>query len=390
MSVFGGENPETKGERNMRRGKVLCGILTVLVMVGAGGCGIMQGRTDNVLEPQGATAFERALEYEEQQELKLAAKEYRRALEEDPADSRCWVNLGLIHEREGRKRHAVACWYKAIRVNPGDARAYNLLGNVWKENGQHTKAIAYYRRAIQADPKYADPHWNMAAAFRHLKMERDAGEHYLEFIQVASAYEHEDVVNAKIFLAELDRKGMIIDRPEAVQEPTAFAEAEPAEEPAGPSEEEQPSEPIVLEGDLADLFIGDAIQFAETEAEPDAEEEAPVAEEMTVPEVPPDVCDIGAAEEEAEQAVPAEAPVAEEMTIPEAPPDVCEPPAEEAAEPAVPAEEEKATDAEETMPDETEEDVIEKAAADLDRAEREKKMQVRAEREEKLEVRAEE
>ncbi|KPL01596.1 MAG: hypothetical protein AMK75_04250, partial [Planctomycetes bacterium SM23_65] len=277
----------------MRRAKGLCGILTVLAVGLLSGCGIMQARTDDVLEPQGATAFERALDYEEQEELELAAKEYRRALKEDPTDSRCWVNLGLIHEREGRERHAVACWQRAIRANPGDARAYNLLGNVWMENGQYSKAIAYYRRAIQADPKYADPHWNMAAAFRHLDMERDAAEHYLEFIQVASAYEHEDVANAKLFLAELDKKGMIIDRPEVVQEPTVLAGSKPAEEPVSPPEAEQAPELIVLDNDQAAIFVGDTIQFAEPDATADAAEEAPpvaeeapAAEEMTVPEVP--------------------------------------------------------------------------------------------------------
>ena len=256
----------------MRRGKQMCGILTVLFVCFASGCGFMQAKNDTVLEPVGATAFERGLDYEEQQEFKLAAREYEKALEADPSDSRCWVNLGLIHANAGRHRHAVACWQKAIHANPGDARAYNLLGNVCRENKDYSKAIAYYQRAVQADPEYADPHWNMAAALRHQDMKTEAAEHYRRFVELSADAESLDVTNAKLFIAELDSKGFT-DRPQDVDDARAVAEGEP------PAEEKPVVTITVLDDDAAGILVGETIKFAHTDTG-DARTEEPADEDV--------------------------------------------------------------------------------------------------------------
>ena len=261
----------------MKRRNVLGAILTVAAFALVPGCGLMQAKTDVVLEPQGATAFERALDYEEQQEFDLAAAEYQVALVKDPGDSRAWVNLGLLHQRAGRTRHAVACWQKAVTANPTDARAYNLLGNVWMENNDYSKAVAYYRRASEADPQFADPHWNMGAALRHMNREDEAADAYRAFIQLAGDTQREDVDKATVFVAQLGGTGLAPAH-RFVTETPAVAEAEPSAD--------EPFVDIVLsEKGTTAVFPDEVAPSCEPEAEPDAidgtvDEEAPDYEMM--------------------------------------------------------------------------------------------------------------
>ena len=264
----------------MKRNKALCGILTVLATCLLAGCSMMQAKNDLVLDPHGATAFERALDYEEQQEFDLASAEYQAAIVADPTDSRPWVNLGLIHHRAGRTRAAIACWQKAVHANPNDAYAYNLLGNVWKAQGDYAKAAAYYRRAIAADPDYADPHWNMAAACRHLGREREAAEEYAAFIEVAKASDTDDVSRARTYLAELGGKDFT-PRPRMIPGLPAVAEDETA------GGEDATVDIVVLDPAEATLRVGDEIKFSETEATPEDPGETVDADDAT----PDDVID---------------------------------------------------------------------------------------------------
>ncbi|HUW59068.1 MAG TPA: tetratricopeptide repeat protein [Planctomycetota bacterium] len=323
----------------MRCERILFGMMGVVVTAVIIGCGTQQ---QAVLEPRGDTPFERALDYEEQQEFGLAAKEYLRVLKENPNDSRAYVNLGLIYDREGRESHAVRCWQRALEVNPNDARALNLLGNVWKDQQQYLKAIAYYRRALEADPDYADVHWNLAAAYRHLEMKREAATHYRRFIAVASAHERRDVDTAETYLAELRKEGEVFD--EIAPSAPALAEAPADVAPVIPPAEAVP--PAVEE--TAPVAVVPA---------PSVWEECPAMDSMGPCAVETELT--------AEEDLPAE-------PAPDAPEDVPE------------VKEEKSTDGEATTTQRkydgtTEDELREWVAEDLDRAWRERHNQARAE-----------
>ncbi len=63
---------------------------------------------------------------------------------------------GVILERTGDLRGALAEYREAIRLSPGHARAWINLGNTWVKLGNPPEAIAAYRRALELEPDH--PH----------------------------------------------------------------------------------------------------------------------------------------------------------------------------------------------------------------------------------------
>ena len=210
---------------------------------------------------------------------------------------------------------------------------------------QYRKAVAYYGRALEADPDYTDVHWNMAIAYRSLDMKREAAGHYRAFAELASADERNDVNTARTYLAELRREGHVFD--EVVEEAPALAGAPgpvetvspPVEEAEPVLEEEAPVSAELAAGALEEGFEVELTDPCAEEAEFVSEEDVPTLEELPLCE-PEDFPEVG--DEEETTGTEASSP--------------------------------------ETQYDElTEDELRERVAADLDRAEREQKMQARAE-----------
>lgn len=63
---------------------------------------------------------------------------------------------GVILERTGDLRGALAEYREAIRLRPGRARAWINLGNIWVKLANPPEAIAAYRRALELEPDH--PH----------------------------------------------------------------------------------------------------------------------------------------------------------------------------------------------------------------------------------------
>jgi Flp pilus assembly protein TadD len=72
-----------------------------------------------------------------------------------------YVNLAIIHMRDGRNAEAHAALDKALAIDATHAAANNQLGMLLRREGQFTDAEAAYRRAIATDPQYSLAHYNL-------------------------------------------------------------------------------------------------------------------------------------------------------------------------------------------------------------------------------------
>lgn len=70
------------------------------------------------------------------------------------------VNLGIIHEKLGHGKKALAQYEDAIRDNPHEPRILQNMGINMKRAGKFTDALNYYNCAIDLDPVNPIVHYN--------------------------------------------------------------------------------------------------------------------------------------------------------------------------------------------------------------------------------------
>jgi len=107
--------------------------------------------------------FEQANQANENNNLVLAEKYYRKAIELNPNSASAYNNFGIwLAKDEGRRVEAEESFRKAIELNPNDASAYCNLGILLaKDESRRVEAEKYYRKAIELNPNFADAYNNL-------------------------------------------------------------------------------------------------------------------------------------------------------------------------------------------------------------------------------------
>jgi len=142
--------------------------------------------------------------------LRLAERDYRRKLEEDPDCIPAVLGLAECLSRRGALPEAVALLRRAIADSPGvsaltgslgarlyemdalqeaevwfrltlrlggyDALAYRSLGAISQRRGDLKRAVRYYRKALRLDPRNWKVYWNLSTAYEALGDRRRAAE----------------------------------------------------------------------------------------------------------------------------------------------------------------------------------------------------------------------
>lgn len=73
-----------------------------------------------------------------------------------------WVTIGNALLLQGRLWEATAAFRKAIEDNPASSAAYDNLGTTLRELGQFDQSIQHHERAISLDPDHPSGHFNLA------------------------------------------------------------------------------------------------------------------------------------------------------------------------------------------------------------------------------------
>ena len=92
--------------------------------------------------------------YQARGEIELALREYRRALAQDLAFVRAWVNLGNAEAERGRTEEAVVAYERALTLAPSDPEVLNNLAWALHHDPRALdRAEELIRRALARDPE---------------------------------------------------------------------------------------------------------------------------------------------------------------------------------------------------------------------------------------------
>jgi len=116
--------------------------------------------------PSEATSrYERALGYMDAGDDARAVAEFERVIEAYPDFAGPYVNLGIIHDRNGRPDAALLALQRAVEVCSGCAAAYNQLGILQRQQGRFQDAEQSYLAAIASNPEYALAYFNLGVLY---------------------------------------------------------------------------------------------------------------------------------------------------------------------------------------------------------------------------------
>ncbi|MBI5756876.1 MAG: tetratricopeptide repeat protein, partial [Nitrospirae bacterium] len=106
-----------------------------------------------------------AYHYEEEGNVKLAIKEYQRAIEIDPIHAMSYYNLGRLYRGVGMSNEAVVAYKEAVKINPGYYKVYNNIGIIYNDMGMNESAIEVFKTAIKINPNYTMARVNLGKMY---------------------------------------------------------------------------------------------------------------------------------------------------------------------------------------------------------------------------------
>lgn len=106
----------------------------------------------------------RGIELADRGWLDEAIKEFKRAIELDPASAHAHDNLATVYKEKKLFREALGEYLKAIALEPDSATAHYNLGCFLSSHANEF-AIAQYKEAIELEPDYPDAHLNLGLSY---------------------------------------------------------------------------------------------------------------------------------------------------------------------------------------------------------------------------------
>ena len=98
-------------------------------------------------------------------DYEMAAAEYRRAIELDPADGDAYRRIGSVYERSGQLPEALAAYQKAVALDPRQYIDYQALGGYYFNRGAYEEAIRQMIRVEQLAPREPEAHRVLGDAY---------------------------------------------------------------------------------------------------------------------------------------------------------------------------------------------------------------------------------
>lgn len=107
--------------------------------------------------------YNRGVEFYDDGKLPDAIREYRLALEDDPANVRAHYNLAVCFHDLGKRDEAAAEYQGVLRLDADNARALVSLASLKADEKNETEALELLNKAASADPHSAFPKTSLGA-----------------------------------------------------------------------------------------------------------------------------------------------------------------------------------------------------------------------------------
>jgi len=135
-------------------------------------------------------------------------REFKRALELDPASAHAHDNLATVYAEKKQWREALAEYLAALALEPDSATAHYNLASFLATHGPEV-AVAEYREAIQHDPEYPDAHLGLGLALADQGQVEDGRRELEEAIRIdpRDAFARHEL--AALLMDEGDYRGAI-------------------------------------------------------------------------------------------------------------------------------------------------------------------------------------
>ncbi len=141
--------------------------------------------------------LERAVDYEEDGELELAAAVYREVLQRGDEEPETRFNFANVLYALGRTDEAIEFYEQALDRDADYAEAWNNLGSAYLDRGRHNDAIAAFHRAIEVRAEYTDAHFNLATTLDDLDRTDESREHWLAYLSLSENQRKSNRVRAR-------------------------------------------------------------------------------------------------------------------------------------------------------------------------------------------------
>ena len=107
-------------------------------------------------------------------ELPRAVEQYEEALRLEPAGATAHFNLGQLHAQRGLYAEAIEHFEAATELRPRDAEAHFDLGRLLRQTGAPVAALLHLERAIELDPRQENFYLDTASLLVRLGRFREA------------------------------------------------------------------------------------------------------------------------------------------------------------------------------------------------------------------------
>lgn len=129
----------------------------------------------------------RALEADAAGDWPEAARQFRLAVELDPADPLMRLSLAMAHDRAGNPRAALPEIEAALRLDPELTQAHYVLGTLLERGGRDAEAIDQLTVAVAQDPRSAEAQLRLANALRRTGRVEDSLAPYRRVLEIDAA-----------------------------------------------------------------------------------------------------------------------------------------------------------------------------------------------------------
>src|SRR5664279_849885 len=130
--------------------------LSLLLLLLFKTCAAFGQTQPSALSPEVQSHLAAAQQAQSQQDLATAETEYAAVVKLDPQFAEAHMNLGLVHQLQGREPEAINDFRAALKLKPSLTGANFFLGVDYCKQGKGAEAIPYLKAAVAQQPQQVD------------------------------------------------------------------------------------------------------------------------------------------------------------------------------------------------------------------------------------------